>query len=121
MMISIMGDSISTFESFNPDGYCVFYDAQMQYVNGLTSVNDTWWAQVIQALHGELCVNNSYSGSKVSGESFPSACSAERCGSLHTPQVSPDIILIYMGFNDFGNGVPIHGKLFSFKRDPAFV
>ena len=37
MMISIMGDSISTFESFNPDGYCVFYDAQMQYVNGLTS------------------------------------------------------------------------------------
>lgn len=120
MIISIMGDSISTFESLNPEGYSVFYDSQMQYINGLTSVNDTWWAQVIQALHGELCVNNSYSGSKVSGESFPSACSAERCGSLHTPQVSPDIILIYMGFNDFGNGVPIHGKLFSFKRDPAF-
>lgn len=120
MMISVMGDSISTFESFNPEGYSVFYDSQMQYINGLTSVNDTWWAQVIQVLHGELCVNNSYSGSKVSGESFPSACSAERCGSLHTPQVSPDIILIYMGFNDFGNGVPIHGKLFSFKRDPAF-
>ena len=120
MMISVMGDSISTFESFNPEGYSVFYDSQMQYINGLTSVNDTWWAQVIQVLHGELCVNNSYSGSKVSGEGFPSACSAERCGSLHTPQVSPDIILIYMGFNDFGNGVPIHGKLFSFKRNPAF-
>lgn len=71
MIISIMGDSISTFESFNPDGYCVFYDEQMQYINGLTLVNDTWWAQVIQALHGELCVNNSYSGSKVSGEGFP--------------------------------------------------
>ena len=44
MMISVMGDSISTFESFNPEGYSVFYDIQMQYINDLTSVNDTWWA-----------------------------------------------------------------------------
>lgn len=121
MMISIIGDSISTFESLNPEGYSVFYDSQMQYINGLTSVNDTWWAQVIQAFHGELCVNNSYSGSKVSGEGFPSACCAERCGSLHTSQDSPDIILIYMGFNDFGNGVPINGKRSSLKNPVFFA
>ena len=42
MMISIMGDSISTFESFNPEGYSVFYDSQMQYLNGLSSSEDTW-------------------------------------------------------------------------------
>ena len=78
MMISIMGDSISTFESFNPDGYCVFYDAQMQRVNGLGSVSDTWWDRVIKRMDGRLCVNNSYSGSKVTGDSFPAAACRSR-------------------------------------------
>ncbi len=121
MMISVIGDSISTYESFNPEGYSVFYDSQMQYINGLSSSEDTWWAQVISALHGDLCVNDSYSGSKVSGEYFPSACSEKRCGNLHTAQHIPDVILIYMGFNDYGNGVPINGKCSSLKQSDSFA
>ena len=65
LFVSIVGDSISTYEGYNPDRYKVFYNRTMQMANGLNSVYDTWWAKVNQSLHAYLCVNNSYSGSKV--------------------------------------------------------
>lgn len=105
--VTIVGDSISTYEGYNPQGYSVFYNEEMQKENGLKSVYDTWWAQVNQALHGLLCVNNSYSGSKVSGKDFTAAVSEHRMNMLKTQEFSPDYILIYIGFNDFGNGVQV--------------
>lgn len=105
--VSIIGDSISTYEGFNPHGYSVFYDNINQQLNGVTSVSDTWWAKVNQYLNADLCVNNSYSGSRVSGNGFPSANCQQRLMNLHTPSAYPDIILIYIGFNDFGNGIKI--------------
>ena len=105
--VSIVGDSISTYEGYNPQGYSVYYNEEMQKKNGLKSVYDTWWAKVNQALYGLLCVNNSYSGSKVSGEKFPAAISEQRMNTLKAKEYSPDYILVYIGFNDFANGVPI--------------
>ncbi len=105
--ISIVGASISTYKNCNPDGYAVYYDAEIQSVNDMTGPDDTWWAQVIQALDGELCVNNSYSGSRVSGRGFPAACCEERTSALRTGTDRPDLILVYIGFNDFGYGVPV--------------
>ena len=99
--VSILGDSISTYIGYNPRGYAVYYKEDKAYDNEINSVDDTWWKQVIDGLGGELCVNNSYSGSLVTGAFAPSACSAERCASLHDATV-PDIILIYMGTNDRG-------------------
>ena len=32
--VSILGDSISTFEGCNPHGYAVFYDKEMQKIRG---------------------------------------------------------------------------------------
>ena len=58
ILVSIIGDSISTFEHYNPPDYAVFYDKEKQALNGMTSVYDTWWAKVNQALHANLCVNN---------------------------------------------------------------
>lgn len=107
MFVSILGDSISTYNGYNPDGYAVFYDAEMQKRNGLNSVYDTWWAKVNQELRAYLCVNNSYSGSRVSGPEFPAGCCPERIMNLRTPKYKPNLILIYLGFNDFGYGVPI--------------
>ncbi|MDE6475220.1 MAG: ADP-ribosylglycohydrolase family protein [Clostridia bacterium] len=104
--ISIMGDSISTFEGFNPPHYYVHYTRQVADKNGLTGVDDTWWKQVIDNLGGELCVNNSYSGSVVVGRGVKPACSEQRCIGLHT-DYAPDIILIYMGTNDRGYEVEI--------------
>lgn len=107
MFVLILGDSISTYIGYNPKEYAVFYDEQMQKRNGLQSVYDTWWAKVNQSLGGYLCVNNSYSGSRVSGLDFPAGHSLERIMNLRTSENSPDLILIYLGFNDFGYGVPI--------------
>lgn len=107
MLVSVFGDSISTYGGFNPKGYAVYYDEEMQKRNGLTSVYDTWWAKVNQAMGAFLCVNNSYSGSMVSGTEFPSGCCQERIMNLRTPEHMPDMILIYLGLNDFGYGRPI--------------
>ncbi len=114
-LVSILGDSISTFEGFNPPGYAVYYDKELQALNGLESVYDTWWAKVNRALQAHLCVNNSYSGSCVSGDRFPAGCSDERIDHLSPSGYDPDIILIYLGFNDFGYGVRLENRT---HRDP---
>jgi len=105
--ISIVGDSISTFQGYNPKGYDVFYDEEKCTINGITSVKDTWWHKVISARKSRLCVNNAYSGSRVSGKTNQSARSDARTSLLHRTFLKPDLILIYIGFNDFGNGIPI--------------
>lgn len=104
--ISILGDSISTYIGYNPYGYAVYYKDEKLYDNDIASVNDTWWKQVIDALDGELCINNSYSGSTVAGTFMPSACSQERCSHLHD-ESNPDIILVYIGTNDRGLEVAV--------------
>ena len=106
-LVSILGDSISTYEGYNPPGYAVYYSGEVLAENGLRSVYDTWWAKVNQALHAHLCVNDSYSGSKVSGSAFPAGVSRRRLDHLARPPYSPDLILVYLGFNDFGYGVKL--------------
>ena len=118
-LVSIIGDSISTYEGYNPSGYAVFYDQEMCVRNGLKSVYDTWWAKVNQFLHAYLCVNNSYSGSKVSGKIFPSAESIERLSNLRTNQYIPNIILVYAGFNDFGYMIKTYKTRKWFRKDKA--
>lgn len=109
-LVSIIGDSISTYEGYNPEGYRVYYDDKTQKKNSLNSVYDTWWAKVNQALGAYLCVNNSYSGSSVSGMSFPAASCDKRLTNLRTDIYDPDIVLIYIGFNDFGRGVEVRRR-----------
>ena len=106
---SVLGDSISTLEGWNPAGYHVFYTGNHAAVSGVTKMEDTWWGQVIQHFGGQLLVNNSWSGSRVtrlpdSNIVFPSACSDERTCGLHTAGALPDVILVYMGTNDWASG-----------------
>ena len=109
-MISVLGDSISTYYGYNPEGYSVYYTPIVQAKNGLRSVKDTWWSKVIEELQGDLCVNNSYSGSKASGNDFPSASCEERISGLKTGIQGPNLILVYIGYNDWGYGVPVKEK-----------
>ena len=104
-LISLLGDSITTYAGFNPPFYPVYYERDVLPATGVLDVEDTWWAQVLDALDAELLVNNSWSGSRVSGSGFPAGCSPERTHSLHRGERVPDRIFIYMGFNDFGMGV----------------
>lgn len=107
---SILGDSISTLDGYNPRGYKVFYTGVNSEKAHVTQMQDTWWDKVISFFGGELLVNNSWSGSRVtklheSEQLFPSGCSDERTSSLHINEITPDVILIYLGTNDWGFGV----------------
>lgn len=120
--ISILGASIETLEGWNPRGYSVFYTSERGRTLGITAPEDTWWGMVIARFGGTLLVNNAWSGSRVTKlpnteQVFPSACSPERTVGLHTMEAEPDVILIHMGANDFGYGVPIKKPLFQ-KGDP---
>lgn len=112
LLFSILGDSISTYTGYNPCGYAVFYDDKKCIRNGICNVSETWWNQVIRAYNGDLLVNDSFSGSRVSGLEFPSANSVQRILNLRKDAI-PDVILVYIGFNDFGYCVPLKRKWFS--------
>lgn len=107
---SILGDSISTLDGFNPKGYKIFYGEDNCNRTGVSEMSDTWWGKIIDFFGGELLVNNAWSGSRVtklSGKEqlFPSGCSDERTSALHINDVRPDVILVYLGTNDWAFGV----------------
>ena len=80
-IISILGDSISTFAGYTPAG-AVFYDDWRQRETGVADPGATWWMQVIEGLGGVLGVNNSYSGSTVSCGLLTSGTSLRRLETL---------------------------------------
>ena len=117
--ISILGDSISTFDGISNDGTnanttisgnAVFYPRYE-----IDKVEKTWWKQAIDGTGMNLLVNNSWSGSKVTIDN--GAAYRERATELHADTGSnkganPDIIAVYMGVNDFNHKV----ELGSFKE-----
>lgn len=117
--LSILGDSISTLDGYNPSGYNVFYDPQNCARANINGVGDTWWGIISEWYRCELLVNNSWSGSRVTElpnrtTLFPSGCSDERTSGLSANGIDPDVIIIYLGTNDFGYGVKIKpGKIFT--------
>lgn len=114
--ISVLGDSVSTLEGFNPDNCKLFYEGETARQAGVLTPGDTWWGRLIEAIPGgRLLVNNSWSGSRVTKLPFcpvlyPSACSDERTGGLHSGDVLPDVIIVAMGINDWGFGVPLQNE-----------
>jgi len=112
-IISILGDSISTFAGYIPvaDGFNLEHLARYPQDNLLTDVNETWWMQVINELGAKLGINDSWRGSTVSGyasvttgvEGYKAAMSnpvqIQNLGSNGTP----DVILFYGGTNDLAH------------------
>lgn len=111
---SVLGDSISTLAGYNPKGYNVFYDGESSERANVKEMQDTWWGKVIDFFGGELLVNNSWSGSRVTKlpdneRLFPSGCSNERTSNLHINNIKPDVIIVYLGTNDWAFGAKIDG------------
>lgn len=111
--VSILGDSISTLEGWNPEGYNVFYKDEICFESDVYNYSDTWWGQVIDYFSCTLLANNSWSGSRVAKlpfrtELFPSGCSSERINGLSKANENPDIIFIALGDNDWANGSKLH-------------
>lgn len=95
----VLSNSVSTYEGYTPAS-AVFYDAYYQSISGVTSVNDTWWMQVINRLGGVLGINDSYSGSTVYGTQPTAGCSDLRIAALGkngTPDVSSSIWVAMTG------------------------
>ena len=66
------------------------------------AVNETFWGILLQKYEMELCVNNSWSGSKILDDNLAAAGWNTRPTELHRPGGSePEIILSFMGNNDF--------------------
>ncbi|MBE6817558.1 MAG: TIGR02452 family protein [Ruminococcaceae bacterium] len=110
---SIMGDSISALASHIPWDYKPFYEGNICRQSGVQKPADTWWGKVISFFGGKLLVNNAYSGSRVTspdGE-FPAGFSQKRIRELATSGEKPDVIMVYLGFNDWANGVEVKSTM----------
>ena len=120
--LSILGDSISTFNGYIPSGYTAHYPRAVPAENDVQLVSDTWWWKLMDALGMVLEVNNSYSGTRVTttftnSQSFiintqekanNFAGCMSRSTNLHASNASqPDVIIIWMGINDFNNEIPL--------------
>ena len=97
--ISVLGDSISTFDGISPPGG-VYYGPSFGDITGVRTPEDTWWMQVIRAMGGTFLANNSWSGSTVSMVGSLPACTLSRIKKLAVDGVEPDHILIFAGLND---------------------
>lgn len=113
-LFSILGDSISTFEGVTPEGYNVFYTAARKCEANVIPVEETWWGRVIAELGGELLANDSWSGSLVCKhpqceiESY--GASDARTSALGKDGKTPDVVMVYIGTNDWGWNMTINPK-----------
>lgn len=108
-LFSVLGDSISTLEGYSVPKGAEFYEGMNKFMADVFSPKNTWWGQVISRLGGELLINNSFSGSivcEIPKCEIPSyGCSDERTSALHRGGALPDVIMIFMGINDWGCGI----------------
>lgn len=106
---SVMGDSISTFEGYNPAGYYAFFPGNGE----VSAVEDTWWQQAADDLGWTLFANSSSSGATVTGDSTGTddpqcGCNEFRTDALAGPDgACPDRIIVYLGANDMIQAVPL--------------
>lgn len=109
--ISFLGDSITTYSGYsNNTAYNSTIGGNgVYYTSSKMSVVDTWWYQTAKALNMGLCVNNSWDGSRVTDTKATIPSGVERASQLHNDNTGkkPNVIVIYMGTNDVGNGIAL--------------
>lgn len=103
-LVSFIGDSISTFEGCNPDGYHVFYEGAQCEKSGVKRPEDAWWSLVAAHFDETLLANASFSGSTVEGPAFPCGESERRIADVSPDGRHPDDIVVFFGINDYGWG-----------------
>ena len=107
----IIGDSISSYSGYSPSGWRTYYPQ-----GEVNSPSNTYWYQLAVAL--KMTYNNcAYSSSRVTGDSTITTTTGESggcpgCSDLRMNATSrdgktPDVILVYMGVNDWAQGAPI--------------
>lgn len=116
-LLSILGDSISTYRGVSNDptaNSTLFYNPYYYAAPFLRE--RTYWARLISSLGLELCVNNSYSGGNLSGRDFEGS-GVNRANNLSRDDgTSPDLIIVFMGLNDLGRGVDVSTFASDYER-----
>ncbi|WP_308618401.1 SGNH/GDSL hydrolase family protein [uncultured Enterococcus sp.] len=103
-MISFLGDSITTYAGWIPSQNATYFPK-----NYMNDVNRAWWKQLIDKSNRglELLVNNSWSGSRVTDTAGVESSGVDRATKLHTESTDPDVIIVYIGINDFNNNIEL--------------
>lgn len=110
-IISILGDSISTFIGYTyPGNRCRYPQEDL-----LTDVNFTYWKKIINEFNLELGINDSWAGSRITWDGTTESSdigidkhisSLTRINHLKE-NGNPNIILVYAGTNDLGGNVEL--------------
>lgn len=124
-IVSILGDSYSTFEGYIPEGNAPWYGPSNTKTNDVKDVRQTWWWQLISEGGYILGKNDSYSGATISYTGYRGEDYSDRSFITRLPDLGPaDIILIFGGTNDSWCGAPLgefvyskltRGHLFEFR------
>lgn len=104
--LSILGDSISTYDGVSNDvsSNSTIVDNPYFYRDPFP-LDKTYWMRIIKELDWNLCVNNSWSGGNLSGvDDYSSGVNRSEQLSRNDG-TSPDIIIIFIGINDLGRGI----------------
>ena len=120
--LSILGDSISTYEGVSNDKAASSATAyNPAFYRGIFPLSSTYWHRVMDNLGLTLCVNNSWSGGNLSGVDNPDS-GVNRAKSLSRDDgTSPDIIIVFMGINDLGRNVDAEIFASDYKRTLAII
>ena len=99
---AVMGNSISTYYGYIPDGYRIFYNEDREKKYSI-QVGDTWWMQLSRLSGLTFLANASWSGSRVSCDVLDSDApfvSNARVAAVGRSGI-PDLIFIMGGTNDW--------------------
>ena len=115
--IGLIGDSISTFEGWLPEGYSAYYP---KTASEITEVTHTYWYRLIYELMPDATLdrNLAYSGSRVSKIGAADSDKYDFVSRIDNVGFdNPDIVLIHGGTNDRRVSTPEHVPLGEYGFD----
>lgn len=115
--IGLIGDSISTFEGWLPEGYAAYYP---KTASEITEVTHTYWYRLIYDLMPDATLdrNLAYSGSRVSKIGAADSDKYDFVSRIDNVGFdNPDIVLIHGGTNDRRVSTPDHVPLGEYGFD----
>lgn len=107
-VVSILGDSYSTFKDYIPQGNLCWYSPETTPKTDVKSVGETWWNRWLYENKCKLGINNSYSGATICDTGYDKKDYSDRSFVTRLHHLGhPDIIFIMGGTNDSWAGSPI--------------
>ena len=107
--MSVIGDSISTFSGISSGSS--YYPK-----NNVVAANDMWWKKAANTTGMDICKINALNGRRLTTTKAGNTSAVETCLNVTKNGTEPDVIVSFIGINDFINGVKL-GSYNSSKRN----